>query len=355
MSKRSKTTTALTKITKTTDKSLHPYSNSRLESMNQCPTWGVVSAQKQYQSNARAMALEAGETMHEMFAAVRIWQLEHIQKLPAHALATAERILGMERWMLACKAAEASKGNDREHLQSLCFEVLHSSAWYDDPNDNIRTMNNMELATIHYIDERLEYMENWPIYVEDIKKPSGLVGIEQTFDVTLHYADKKQYRYIGTIDGLVKKKHTDQWFLDENKTASRLDEGFRLSFDMRHQITGYCAASTVVFGFPVFNARVTGLKIRPTNRGEDICVVEPARDRDSIEHWASWLRSTAQQYETFKEDFEHAPRFTHSCNRYFRPCSLLPFCVDTPEGRQEQYSQMQDADKSPSEQAVQET
>jgi hypothetical protein len=21
-----------------------------------------------------------------------------------------------------------------------------------------------------------------------------------------------------------------------------------------------------------------------------------------------------------------APKYTHSCNRYFRPCSLIPFC-----------------------------
>jgi len=301
------------------------------------------------------MALEAGSTMHEVFAAVRIWQLEYVQKLPKHALATAERIFTLERWQQAKEQAKDAITNRREHLQAVTFAILHSSEWYDDPNDTIRTMNNMELSTIHYIDERLEYMENWPIYVEDTKNPKSRIGIEQTFDVTLIFKDKAQFRYIGTIDGLVQKKATGQWTLDENKTASRLDEGFRLSFDMRHQVTGYCAASTVVFGFPIFNARVTGLKIKPTNRGEDICVVEPSRDENSIRHWAAWLRYTAEMFETYKDDFENAPRFTHSCNRYFRPCSLLPFCVDTPEGRQEQFEQMQEASQSPSEKAVQET
>src|SRR5262245_8078796 len=204
----------LIKIIETKNKSLHPYSNSRLEAMNQCPTFGVVSAQRTYKTDARAMALEAGETMHQVFATVRIWQLEHVQKLPKHALATAERIFGMERWQAAVKEA---KGTDdrREHLQSVCFAILHSSDWYDDPNDQIRTMNNMELATIHYIDERLEYMENWPIYVQDKRNPKCLIGIEQTFDVTLVFSDGREYRYIGTIDGLVNKLAADKWVLDE--------------------------------------------------------------------------------------------------------------------------------------------
>ena len=40
-----------------------------------CPTWGVVHAQRKYQSDARSMALECGSLMHEVFGAVRVWQL----------------------------------------------------------------------------------------------------------------------------------------------------------------------------------------------------------------------------------------------------------------------------------------
>jgi hypothetical protein len=322
--------------------------------MNQCPTWGVVHAQREYDTNARAMALEAGSTMHQVYAGMRIWQLEYIQKLPNHAREVAHRIFGQERW----NKIQAEMDNSlpkREHIQQLAFAILHSSEWYDDPNDQIRTMTNMELSAIYYIDERLEYMENWPIYVEDKKKPKARVGIEQTFDVCLTYDDKRVIRYIGTIDGLVQKAHTEEWFLDENKTASRLDDGWRNSFDMRHQVTGYCAASTAVFGFPIFKSRITGCKVKPTNRGEDVVTVEASRDEHSIRHWAAWVRHTVDMYDQYKDDYEHAPRYTHSCSRYFRPCSLLPFCADTPEGRKEQYEQMKEADLSPSERAVQET
>ncbi len=300
------------------------------------------------------MALEAGETMHQVYAAVRIWQIQYVQKLPKHAYETGCRIFGKARWDKIIEDAAPREGDEREHCQAIAFATLHSSEWYDDPNDTVRTMSNMEMSAILYIDERMAYMDQWPIYVEDKRKPKSRIGIEQTFDVVLEFSDKKLYRYVGTIDGLV-MKHGDVPYLDENKTASRIDDGWRLSFDMKHQITGYCAASTTVFGFPVFRSRVTGCKIKPTHRGEDVHVLEPIeRNEASIRHWANWLRHTADMYESYKDDYEHAPRYTHSCNRYFRPCSLLPFCGDTPEGRSEQFDQMQPADLSPSEKAVQE-
>lgn len=306
------------------------------------------------------MALEAGETMHEVFAAVRIWQLEHVQGYPKHAQAVANRIFGADRWRKCLKRCGMGPKGDwqtipgREHLMNLCFEILHSSEWIDNPSDTVRTMSNMELASIHYIDERFPWMGNWPIFVEDIDNPKCCVGIEQVFDVVLSFTDNKKFRYIGTIDGLVRKGENGEWVLDENKTASRLDEGWRMSFEMSHQVTGYCAASTTVFGFPVMRNRVTGCKVKPTNKGEDVIVIEPMpRTTDSILRWGSWLRDTAEMYEKFKDDWENAPRYTHSCNRYFRPCSLLAFCCDTPEGRREAFDQqMIPASKSPSERGV---
>lgn len=293
-----------------------------------------------------------------MFAAVRIWQLEHVQKLPLHATAVAARIFGKVRWRACLK--EMTADDHREQLMQLAFAVLHSSDWYDDPQDNVRTMSNMEMASIHYIDERLPYMENWPIYVEDINDPDSVVGIEQTFDVVLLFSDGRQIRYIGTVDGLVYQfdgdaENGNTHYLDENKTASRLDAGWRSSFDMSHQITGYEAACTTVFGFPVYRSRVTGVKIKPTNKGEDAYVLEPTiRDEHAFQTFGRWVRHTVDMYEMHKDNYEDAPRYTHSCNRYFRPCALLSFCCDTKEGRKEQWEQMVPASLSPSERAVME-
>lgn len=211
-------------------------------------------------------------------------------------------------------------------------------------------MATMELASVEYVDERFSYMEDWPVYVENVRDPYGMVGIEQVFDVVVEFENDATVRYIGTIDGLVIKKPKDIYCLDENKTAARLDDGWRSSFELSHQITGYCAASTLVFGFPVSHSRVTGVKI---GRGEDPNVVEPiARDKEFIQNWARWLYHSAAIYAAYKDNYELAPRYTHSCNRYFRPCALIPFCADTIAGRAEQWAQMIERDLTPSEEAI---
>jgi len=231
----------------------------------------------------------------------------------------------------------------------LASEILRSGGWEDNSDDRNRTIDNMELASIVYIDEVLPRMDNWPIFVRDTSDPSASVGIENVFDVVLTYSDGKQYRFIGTLDGLTHNEAKDRYTLEDNKTASRLDDGWKASFQLSHQVSGYLACAATVYGFDIFHSRILGLKVKPGNRGEDIWTIYPSRNTEDFERWAFWFRYTADTYEFYKDHYEYAPRFTHSCNRYFRPCSLVPFCGDTFEGRLEQWDQMVPARMSPSE------
>lgn len=331
------------------DSSLPAYSHSRLTNMNYCPTYGVVANQRKYIHSTKPTPLTAGATMHEVFAAVRLWQMQYVQKLPKHALHNAHRLFSPDRWS-DCVSHTKDK---RDNLIELCFNILHSSGYSDDGNDPVRTITNMETATIAYCDERLPYMEQWPVWVKDKKDHKCQVGIEQPIDAVLIFSDKKRIRYIGTIDGLVCNLNMRRYEVDENKTASRLDEAWRTSFDMSMQQTGYCACSTTVFGFPVLHVRVTGLMLRASRNNDRCLPIEPLpRDATSILHWANWVRHTSELYETYKDDYENAPRYTHSCNRYFRPCGLIPFCCDSADGRRQQWEDMVPADPSPSELAV---
>lgn len=261
---------------------------------------------------------------------------------------TGERIFGKRRWK-DCVTHIKTK-DERDYLQELCLNVLHTAGWEDSPYDKNRTMANMELASIDYIDERLPHMENWPIYVENGRDPHCMVGIEQTFDVVVEWEDGYRARYIGTVDGLVLSLPKNIPVLDENKSANRLGDGWRAAFEISHQITGYCAAGSIMFGFPIQHSRVTGVKV---GRGEDPYTLEPtARDEGFVAHWAKWFYQTAKMYEAYQDNYEDAPRYTHSCSRYFRPCSLIPFCADTVEGRRNHWNSMVPNDLSPSEQAA---
>lgn len=234
----------------------------------------------------------------------------------------------------------------------LAFEILRSSGWEDDSEDRIRTIANMELASIVYIDEIVPRMSNSPIYVEDESNPHCIVGIENVFDVVLTYDDDKQFRFIGTLDGLTYNKAKSRAVLEDNKTAARLDEGWKASFLLSNQVTGYLACAASVYGFDIYDAKIIGLKVKPTGKGEDVWPISVSRTGEQFQRWAFWFRHTAEMYEQYKDDYEHTPRYTHSCNRYFRPCSLLSFCCDTFEGRIEQWHEMVSARSSPSELAI---
>src|SRR5579864_9030278 len=198
---------------------LRAFSNSRLESISECPTFGVIHMQRQYPQHARAMALEAGEAMHQYFAAMRCWQLHKLQGLPEHAQLTGERIFGADRWADVWKRTLKQSG-DIEQLGQLAVEVLNTSGYYDDPKDTTRTLSNMQTAAVVYAKETYPYLHAWPVWVADVKSPLKPVGVEQVFDVVLEYTDGKRVRFIGTLDGILCNASKNMRVtMAENKTA----------------------------------------------------------------------------------------------------------------------------------------
>lgn len=321
--------------------------------MSECPTFGVVHAQKQYPQHGRAMALEAGEAMHQVFAGLRVWQLHEIQKLPEHAKAAGIRVFTEARWKEIWKEV-IKLHNPLEQQATLAGLVLKTSGFYDDPKDATRTISNMETAAMVYIRETFQHCEAWPVWVADPKSPVKPIGVEQIFDVVLEYEDDRRIRYIGTIDGILRNvKQGNRITMAENKTASRMDRAWVEGMKMRHQITGYMACGMAIFGIEMWHTRVYGCKIKPTFKGEDVHIEPVKRDATAIAHWANWVRRNVELYESYENDYEHAERKTHACQRYFRPCSLIPFCADTASGRKEQWAQMIPAAPSPSERAIQ--
>jgi len=327
--------------------------------------WGVVhhGLRKKYSSDARAMALEYGSAAHEVFAAIYLWQVGYIQNLPDHMFFHAGRIFKDElRFRKALQTTDASPDN-RDRLISLGYNILHSGNFYDDPYDNIRTIANLELGIVHYVDHVINDLPRWPIYIHDEKDPTKPIGIEFPIDIILCRTLTKSsqtdvMRYIGQIDRFheIERDGVKEIILGENKTGSRLGDSWSMALDMSHQITGYIIGLYTMLGRPVTKSRVHGLKSKQTGHADDYNPISPQpRTTEMFETFIDWALHSRDMYELYSEEnlgYESAPRYTHSCNRYFRPCSLLSFCCDTIEGRREQLSQMVGAELSPSEQAV---
>jgi hypothetical protein len=299
---------------------LPAFDYTKLTGINTCPKWGMVTydAHKVMPGTGRSLALHAGQVCHEVFAAVRVWQLAYVQNMRAVAGVHARKLFGEGRDEQLWATQSPSKSPDT-NMTHFALETLHTAGYYDDPRDKRRTLTNMEESLIHYCD-RWD-CERFPIFTSP-----NLVGIEVPFDLTLDLGWCR-IRYIGRMDGL--HWDGDTIVTHENKTAARLDDAWLQSFHMSHQITGYSVAASMLTQQECKESIVYGLSI-PLPRKSDFGGYSResyTRGPHMVRQWAHWVSETVKIWAQYKDNVLAAPTYTHSCNRYFHPCALLPMCT----------------------------
>lgn len=340
-------------------KTLPAFDYTKLSAVNMCPTWGIIRYTKHLAmpGGGRSMALEAGSAMHECFAVIRLVQLGHpqAQNLREHMQYQGARMFGDSRW-----GAILGGWNDADlsiTLRNCALECLATADYVDDPYDKRRTYVNLETALLYYV-QRWD-CARYPVWVRDVNDPHSDVGIEIPFAVKvtghgLVLPDGgdgivDQFIYTGRIDGL---HHTAPGSADllvqENKTASRLDDAWRMSFDMSHQVTGYCVAGSLFAGADIDRGLVIGLSLPLPKYAHEGLAMEAVRRLPFMKaRWLSWLEYTVGIHDTYRDDVINAPRHTHSCNRYFRPCSMIPFCASDEQDQRDMLTQMVTEEWSP--------
>ena len=323
------------------DKHLETYDHTKLSAVNTCPTWGILRYQmhKAMPSSGRAMALEAGTAMHEVFAFVRLATMcEQMKEIRDEAfieeawVTHGTRLFGLDR--LEHLDKEIQHATDiMEVCKRGAVAVLDTGGFYDDPRDKRRTLSNLEECSFAYINRwRFDHR----IWRRDTNNPQSDVGIEIPFDIVVSISgmDVLNFRLTGRIDG-IHYDNLDRLTIADNKTASRLGDAWSMAQVVNHQYTTYCIAASVFTQQVVNNYDVIGLAI-PLPRSYDFggFAREPGqRGPHHYEDFIRWLVHTVKLTRQYANDPEHAPRYTHSCNRYYRPCSFIPYCYADPDER----------------------
>lgn len=326
------------------------YDNTKLVAMNTCPAWGTVryGLHKRMPGSGRSMPLEAGHAMHEVFAWVR-WCTLMRQGFETHehAISLCDyhgfRLFGEDRYKEIMNRAplDATAPDWIQWCKQGALIVLETGAFYDDPSDRRRTLSNLEECALAYID-RWDWTS--PVWIRDLDDPQSDVGIEINYNLLVTIEFENGYiqitRHTGIVDGIHVPKGVVT--LGENKTASRLNDAWSMSFALATQVTGYCIAASTFTETDVRHAIIHGLSI-PLPRNYDFggIVREYVTRRDyHFTRWIEWYARTVAEYETYVNAPLTAPMFTHSCNRYFQPCSFIPLCDNTDEERQRVLSEM---------------
>ena len=326
------------------DKHLPTYDHTKLSAINTCPTWGILrySLHKKMPGSSRAMALDAGSAAHEAFSAVRLYQYEKFQCKTEtqrnNARFHAHRLFGKERSERIYNVLSET-ATHRTNCINFTLETLESGDFYDDIADSRRTISNISESLIAYVDAY--DMERYPIWIRDKEDPETDIGIEIPFDVVVEidykYPNKvkheyepvlvNQSRFTGILDGLHWNK--DELIVIEEKTGARLDDSWLSQWILSHQITGYCIATSTFTNEPCTHALVSGMRI-PIGKipAEGIRREYVNRSPLLFEKWANWFVTSVEMENQWSDDVVKAPMYTHSCNRYFRSCSFLPFCSE---------------------------
>jgi hypothetical protein len=319
------------------------YDYTKLTAINTCPTYGVLryahhKTEVPLTIGGRKLAIEAGKACHDFFAALRMWTLRYQQpQLNEQAWqAHGFKLFGRERW--ASMQQQPQDADPQTNALNFALDALHTSGYYDDPSDRKRTMSNMEASCINYLTRY--FQSDMPVAVK-----GDLIGVEIPFvlEVTRIHSDGMNewtttHYYCGRIDGV--HHYGDGLAVAENKTAAQLSSTWRTAFAISNQVTGYTIAGTEIFGEEITNAFVMGTQIPLPRDVYNGVVFEPmSRTVSDRIRWCEWYFESIATYERYVPTPTAAPRYSHSCNRFFSACEFIPYCASA---REEQDSILQD-------------
>lgn len=343
------------------DFDLEAFDHTKLAAINTCPTWGITRYQMHLRmpGGGRALALEAGHALHECFSWIRLATFLNQQEergkdkdyLNATLIYHGLRLFGEERLKHL-----SDQIKDAEDIPDMCrrgsIAILDTSGYYDDPRDKRRTLSNMEEAAYAYIN-RWRYDHS--IWARDYNDLSSDVGIEIPFELhaSISGPDYFKFRFVGRLDGICYDGN-NRMVVDDNKTASRLSDAWTMAQVTQHQYTGYCVAASHFTQHAVDRCRVLGLALPQPKTYEYGGFASETMNRYDyhLQRWVDWLVHTLRIAKEYNRDPISAPKYTHSCNRYFRPCSLIPFCYGDDDEQNRILGEMEHEEWSPLQKGV---
>jgi hypothetical protein len=192
------------------------------------------------------------------------------------------------------------------------------------PDKSLKTLARLVTA-IRY------YYEQWPL-TESRTPVAG--GIEMSFDMDLpiaHPDTGAPLRYVGRFDCLSKDETRPRYYIEDEKTASRLGESWMTQWELDSQTTGYIWGVQQMLGFDVeIVAQIRAISILKYECGH--AEIEIVRPQWMIDRWyAQLLRDInhmVQTYDVMKrfgiQDVDVA--LSSVCNEYMRPCDYMILC-----------------------------
>lgn len=328
------------------DTNENAYDFSTLNAVSACPFRGIVSnvLGKQFKDRVeRNTALEAGDLCHKVYAVWRALSIKDEELHDKMVLKFLKQVVPDMPDEIFSKEVEelVNKTTDcitpLSELMIYADWIIEKSGYQDDETDKKRTIDNIRSSLMAYGSNFLELVKEEPVWVSEDKSQ---VGIELPFNVYVdivyndeHGQQSIRINFIGKIDGIHVYKN-GKLIIHENKTASRLDDGWASQWYMSHQITGYCLVASRFVNDFIDQARVLGMQIPiPKYSGYAYRTERVDRQPHFLENWARWLIHNSNIIELYKHTPEKSIMNTKFCNMYYSTCPLMCLCTLNEEER----------------------
>ena len=334
-----------------------PYlTSSMVEAVNTCPRWGIIHSVhgKRFVTGYRQMALEAGSLMHDVFGALNMAHLGVFRNLPDHMHHHAIMLFGKDRWDYVWRETTAKEQNPTTEsiraFERMAYAIIGTSDFYDDPDDKNRTLANLEHCALELVQYWLYALARFPIYVTDENNPERPVGVEMSLDTVFEfngqpfgYDEIIKLRTIGLADAVYQNLTNYVTSLGEYKTSASMNDAWRDAFNTRHQITLYNAQLQAYFPGTLrdhFNTILIGSAIPVRRTSSPVQHFTVNRDQQNVEEMLRAFLYARRVIDGFNNVPLETPMFTHSCNRFFRKCSLMDLCTAAREDQEEMLATM---------------
>lgn len=220
-----------------------------------------------------------------------------------------------------------AQDQDNFSLREL-VELAVMKVWKDcgDPED-FRTLDRLMIEYDKYVKhyglphEEEAKTVGWP------KQPLLEISTELTWPGAAH-------PYTGKIDRII--EHHGQLFVEDYKTASRLESNYFLQWALSNQMTGYAYMAGLVAGKQISGVRINLHVIRTKDSVFERQTLLFNKER--LAHWAenynTWIRRMEQDYIRWENgETEAFPHNFSACSGKYSMCPYTAVCGTVPRLR----------------------
>lgn len=238
--------------------------------------------------------------------------LEHWYCLPED-----ERELTKDQGAEALTLLGSSSEECTGALESIRQFVLRGEALKQLGSDDKRSLENgvkiLKAYFKHYLTDGLEV----------VKDAAGNPLVECPLDFIIYEDSQVQIEYFGTIDAILRNKHSGLIMVADHKTTARLGTEFYNRIKPNHQYTGYLMAAQRKLGLDTNLFLVNGIQVAKTKQ-EFARQVTDRTEEDFQEFTAAVVNGVRQLLEAI--DSDNFPLYApNPCSNY-GSCQFLPIC-----------------------------